>query len=105
VVEVGVPVLQRLPPGEVHHVFHHNETGVGFDEVDVVTQAMYSHHYVLDGSTYRRSSTPFRYVWPAELDLMARIAGLRPTARWADWSRGPFTAESRSHVSVWEKPA
>jgi hypothetical protein len=45
-----------------------------------------------------------RYVWPGELDLMARLAGLTPVARWADWHRRPFTADSRAHVSVWRKP-
>lgn len=105
VVEVGVPSLQRLPPGEVFQVFDHSDSHVGVDEIDVVTQRMYSHHYSLEGSAYRRSSTPFRYVWPSELDLMARIAGLRLRGRWADWERRPFTAESRAHVSVWERPA
>ena len=65
-----------------------------------------SHHYLrqADGS-YLRRSLPFRYAWPAELDLMARLAGLRLRERWADWSRAPFTAASESHVSVWERPA
>lgn len=105
VIEVGVPSLQRLPPGEVHQVFHHGDAHLGFDEIDVVTQRMYSHHYTFEGSTYRRNSVPFRYVWPSELDLMARIAGLRLRERWADWERRPFTAQSRSHVSVWERAA
>lgn len=105
VVEVGVPVLQRLPPGEVHYVFQHSDVAVGVDEIDVVSQRMWSHHYALDGSTYRRTSVPFRYAWPSELDLMARLAGLRLRERWSDWERSPFTAESRAHVSVWEKPA
>jgi SAM-dependent methyltransferase len=104
VVEVTVPVVQRIPVGEVHHVFDHSDTHVGFDEYDVVTQRMYSHHYTFDGTTYRRSSVPFRYAWPAELDLMARIAGLEPRERWGDWDRRPFTAESTKHVSVWVKP-
>jgi SAM-dependent methyltransferase len=105
VVEVSVPILQRLPPGEVHRVFHHGEEHLGFDEYDVVTQRMFSHHYTFDGSTYRRNSVPFRYAWPAELDLMARIAGLSLRERWGGWDRRPFTSESTSHVSVWEKPA
>jgi hypothetical protein len=105
VVEVTMPVVQRIPVGEVHHVFNHSDTHVGFDEYDVVTQRMYSHHYTFDGSTYRRNSVPFRYAWPAELDLMARIAGLELRERWGDWDRRPFTAESPKHVSVWGKPA
>jgi SAM-dependent methyltransferase len=84
VVEVMVPQLQRLPPGE---------TRVGIDEYDVVGQGLVSHH--------ERVSVPFRYVWPAELDLMARLAGLQREERWAGWRREPFTAESTSHVSVW----
>lgn len=104
VVEVTVPVVQRIAVGEVHHVFNHSDTHVGFDEYDVVTQRMFSHHYTFDGATYRRNSVPFRYVWPAELDLMARIAGLELRERWGDWDRSPFTAESPKHVSVWGKP-
>jgi hypothetical protein len=53
---------------------------------------------------WERRSIPFRSVWPAELDLMARLAGLRLRERWADWDRSPFTAESPKHVSAWEKP-
>ena len=65
---------------------------------------MWSHHYTFSGSHYRRNSTPFRYTWPSELDLMARIAGLELRERWSDWQRHPFTAASRSHVSVWQRP-
>jgi SAM-dependent methyltransferase len=104
VVEVFVPILQRLPPGESTRIFHRDAHGLSVDEYDVATQQMYSHHYTFDGDTYRRTSIPFRYVWPAELDLMARIAGLQLVERWGNWSRTPFTAESSYHVSVWEKP-
>lgn len=104
VVEVFVPLLQRLPPGETTRIFHRDEHGLSYDEYHVATQEMYSHHYTFDGETYRRTSIPFRYVWPAELDLMARIAGLQLVERWGDWGRAPFTAESPYHVSVWEKP-
>jgi SAM-dependent methyltransferase len=97
VVEVMVPDLRRLPPGETYVPFGVSETHVGIDEYDVANQGLVSHHY-----TDARVSIPFRYVWPSELDLMARIAGLRLRERWADWSRAPFTSESRSHVSVWE---
>ncbi len=105
VVETGVPGLRHLEVGERFAVFHHGAEHVGIDEYDAVTQAMWSHHYTKqpDG-TYRRTSVPFRFAWPAELDLMARIAGLRLRDRWADWRRTAFTAESGSHVSVWEKP-
>jgi SAM-dependent methyltransferase len=105
VVEVGVPVLRRLPVGERFVVFTHTDGHVGIDEYDIATQRLWSHHYgSADGTTYHRGSVPFRYVWPAELDLMARLAGLRLRDRWADWDRSPFTSESVKHVSVWQKP-
>jgi hypothetical protein len=100
VVEVGVPALQRLPPGETVRAFALTPEHLGFDEYDVVSQRMWSHHY----RRGERVSVPFRYVWPAELDLMAQLAGLRLRHRWADWTRAPFTAESTSHVSVWQQP-
>ena len=92
-----VPDLRRLPPGERYVPFDVSETHVGIDEYDVANQGLISHHY-----TSRLNSVPFRYVWPAELDLMARIAGLTLRERWADWDRSPFTSESRKHVSVWQ---
>ncbi|MFC8364765.1 class I SAM-dependent DNA methyltransferase [Streptomyces griseorubiginosus] len=103
VIEVMVPQLRRLPPGQNAVPFHVGETRLGFDTYDTATQAMASHHVrVVDGRGSFRS-IPFRYVWPAELDLMARLAGMRLRDRWADWSGAPFTAESESHVSVWER--
>jgi hypothetical protein len=105
VVEVFVPILQRLPPGEVFRTFHRSPTRLSFDEYDVVTQILYSHHYSFDDDRYDVSSAPYRYVWPSELDLMARLAGMRLRERWSDWTRRPFTSESISHVSVWEKTA
>jgi SAM-dependent methyltransferase len=105
VIEVIVPGLQRLPPGETIQAFTVTPTHLGFDEyVDLVAQKSSSHHYwVIDGRL-ETFSAPFRYVWPSELDLMARLAGMTLRERWSDWSREPFTSESRSHVSVWEKP-
>jgi SAM-dependent methyltransferase len=105
VIEVGVPQLRRLPPGERFVPFDVSPAHLGFDEYDVVTQALVSHHYTLVDGNWEAVSMPFRYVWPAELDLMARIAGMRLRERWSDWNREPFTSESRKHVSVWEKPA
>jgi SAM-dependent methyltransferase len=104
VIEVGVPSLQRLPPGETFRPFHVSETHVGIDEYDVVNQGLISHHYhrTVDG-TFRKSSGPFRYVWPSELDLMARLAGMTLRERWGGWQREPFTNNSSKHVSVWEK--
>jgi len=104
VIEVGVPELQRLPPGETARPFSVTEDHLGFDTFDVATQGLASHHFFRVGDHYERFSQPFRYVWPAELDLMARIAGMRLRERWADWDRSPFTNDSRKHVSVWEKP-
>jgi SAM-dependent methyltransferase len=105
VIEVGVPGLQRLPPGETFLVFDAGDPHWGIDEYDVLTQGLISHHFALVDGKFERSSGPFRYVWPSELDLMAQLAGMRLRDRWAGWRREPFTSESRTHVSVWEKPA
>jgi SAM-dependent methyltransferase len=104
VIEVTVPDLRRLPPGEDARVFAHAPGYVGYDRyVDLVAQQAVSHHFVADGSGAREFRTPFRYVWPSELDLMAKLAGMSLRHRWAGWDRSPFTGESTSHVSVWEK--
>jgi len=106
VIEVGVPGLQRLPPGQTAKPFTVSEDRLGFDTYDIARQGLVSHHYWrADDGRFESSSIPFRYVWPAELDLMARIAGMRLTERWAGWEREPFTSESGSHVSVWQKTA
>ena len=103
VIEVGVPSLQRLPPGETVRAFAVTPTYLGFDEFDVVNQGLISHHYTVEAGNLQLHSVPFRYVWPSELDLMARIAGMRLRERWSGWRREPFTSDSRAHVSVWEK--
>jgi SAM-dependent methyltransferase len=104
VIEVVVPDLRRLPPGEDARVFSHAPGYVGYDRyTDLVAQQATSHHFVAGGSGTREFTTPFRYVWPSELDLMARLAGMSLRYRWASWDRKPFTGESGSHVSVWEK--
>ena len=105
VIEVGVPGLQRLPPGETIHAFHVSETRWGIDEYDVANQGLTSHHFELVDGRLERLSIPFRYAWPAELDLMAELAGMSLRERWSGWKREPFTSDSRQHVSVWEKPA
>jgi SAM-dependent methyltransferase len=105
VIEVGVPQLQRVPVGERMHVFDASEDHWGIDEYDLADQGLVSHHFSLADGRIERVSMPFRYVWPAELDLMAQLAGMRLRERWADWNREPFTSESRKHVSVWETPA
>jgi SAM-dependent methyltransferase len=104
VIEVEVPQLQRLPPGETVRAFALTPTHLGFDEFDVANQGLISHHYSVVDGELQLHSMPFRYVWPAELDLMARLAGMTLRERWAGWRREPFTSESTKHVSVWEKP-
>jgi SAM-dependent methyltransferase len=103
VIEVGVPGLQRLPPGETVRPFRVTPTRLGFDEYDIAAQGLISHHFRVVGDRLEARSIPFRYVWPAELDLMARIAGLTLRERWSGWKREPFTSESTKHISVWEK--
>ena len=105
VIEVIVPPLRRLPPGQSSIVFTHTPQRVGYDEIDVAAQRGVSHHIWFREDGPQRFATPWRLVWPAELDLMARIAGLRLRERWADWDRSPFTGDSAKHVSVWEKVA
>jgi SAM-dependent methyltransferase len=104
VIEVGLPDLQRLPFGETIRPFNLGETHLGFDEYDVANQGLISHHYTrsADG-TFRKSSGSFRYVWPSELDLMARLAGLTRRERWSGWKREAFTSESTKLVAVWQK--
>jgi SAM-dependent methyltransferase len=105
VIETGVPNLRRLPPGETVRAFAVTPAYLGFDEFDVAAQGLISHHYTLADGTFELNSVPFRYVWPSELDLMARIAGMRLRERWSGWQREPFTSDSTKHVSVWEKTA
>ncbi len=106
VIEVGVPDLRRLLPGETIRPFTVTPTYLGFDEYpDTVAQTMYSHHYRVTGDKLDVFSVPFRYVWPSELDLMARIAGMTMRERWSTWTRAPFTGDSTSHISVWQKEA
>lgn len=105
VIEVIVPVLQRLPPGETHHVFRATERHWGIDEIDAATQGLISHHFRLTDGRWELWSVPFRYVWPEELDLMAQLAGMELRERWSSWTREPFTTDSLEHISVWQKPA
>ncbi|MEV6257004.1 class I SAM-dependent methyltransferase [Nocardia sp. NPDC051929] len=104
VVEVMMPGLRGLAPGRNTVLSRTGSSKWAYDEYDIATQTMSSNYIeVVEGrGSYR--SIPFRYVWPAELDLMAEIAGLRLDARWDGWTREPFTSESRGHVSVWQKP-
>jgi SAM-dependent methyltransferase len=104
VIEVGVPDLQRLPPGETVRPVTVTPTRLGFDEYDVAAQGLVSHHYRVVDGRLDVVSVPFRYVWPSELDLMAQLAGMRLRERWSGWNRDPFASDSTAHVSVWEKP-
>jgi SAM-dependent methyltransferase len=101
VMEVMLPELRRLPPGETVHAFSVGENYWGFDEYDVATQGLTSHHFRGDGHV---EHFPGRYVWPSELDLMAQLAGMTLRERWGGWKREPYTSESGQHVSVWEMP-
>jgi SAM-dependent methyltransferase len=104
VIEVFVPELRRVPPGERVRPLDVRQTHLAFDEyTDFAGQILYSHHYWVDDDRLRTFSAPYRYVWPAELDLMARLAGMSLRERWAGWNREPFIDESTSHISVWEK--
>lgn len=105
VIEVGVPSVRSMPPGQSAVPFDISTDHLGFDEYDLVTQRAVSHHYSrgADGA-FHHHPHHYRYVWPSELDLMARLAGLDLEERCADWTGAPFTAESTSHVSVWRKP-
>jgi SAM-dependent methyltransferase len=105
-IECMIPELRRLPDGEVHVVFDASPDHFGIDEYDVVTQSLVSHHFTrLADGRWDYGTGPFRYAWPAELDLMAEMAGLRLRDRWGGWARQPFARDSRMHVSIWEKPA
>lgn len=105
VIELWVPPLRRLPPGQLAAPFDVSDEHLGFDTYDLVTQCGTSHHYRRDrDGTIRYGASNFRYVWPSECDLMARLAGLEHEQRLADWEGTPFTSASESHVSVWRKP-
>ncbi len=104
-VEVMVPDLRRLPHGQDAVPFGVEPTRCAFDLYDTATQAMSSNYFEIIDGRGEFTSYPFRYVWPAELDLMAQIAGMRLRDRWGGWGREPFASESRKHISVWEKPA
>ncbi|MGY0003995.1 class I SAM-dependent methyltransferase [Micromonospora sp. I033] len=106
VIELWVPELRKLTPGERATVWHADPGYIGLDTYDVVRQQVVSHHFRFgEGREARVFRSPHRYIWPAELDLMGQLAGFELEARYADWSGAEFTAESRSHVSVYRLPA
>ena len=103
VIENYIPALQHLSPGDTIRVFTRTPAHLGFEEYDVATQIAISHHYFVIDGELKTFSSPHRYLWPAELDLMARLAGMTLCERWTDWHRTPFTSQSRNHISVWQK--
>jgi SAM-dependent methyltransferase len=104
-IELWVPELRKLPPGQQAVVWHSEPGYIGLDTYDVLHQRVVSHHFRFDdGEEARLFRSPHRYIWPAELDLMARLAGFDLEDRHADWSGAEFTADSRSHVSVYHLP-
>lgn len=104
VIEVGIPKLQHLPYGEAARPFQVSDDYLGFDEYNLAEQGLISHHFRLVDGDWERFSSPHRYVWPSELDLMAELAGMKPHERWSGWKREPFTSDSLSLVAVWQKP-
>jgi SAM-dependent methyltransferase len=104
VVEMWVPDLRRFPPGAVALPFEVSASHVGLDTIDVATQRGVSHHYFFNGDRAGQFDSPYRYTWPSEQDLMAQLAGLTLSERWADWERTPFTSESSNSISVWQRP-
>ncbi|MER7922717.1 class I SAM-dependent methyltransferase [Streptomyces sp. NPDC096057] len=105
VIELWVPELRSLPPGRTATVWQTDRDYIGLDTYDVLNQHVVSHHFHFDDSEQARLyRSPHRYIWPAELDLMAQLAGFELESRHGDWSGGEFTAESRSHVSVYRIP-
>ena len=105
VIETAIPDLRRLPPGQDILGYRASADRIVSYSFDHATQRYDGHYAEFSDGTAQYRTVPFRYVWPSELDLMGRIAGLRLRDRWANWNREPFTTDSRSHVSVWEKPA
>ncbi|MET0425025.1 MAG: class I SAM-dependent methyltransferase [Actinoplanes sp.] len=103
-IEVMVPDLRKLPHGQTMVPFLTSPTRWAFDHYEVATQAMSSNYVHVEDGRGEIRSVPFRYVWPAELDLMAQLAGLVPENRWDSWARTPFTGESEKHISTWRKP-
>jgi SAM-dependent methyltransferase len=104
VMELWIQDLRRFPHGAVALPFDVSPTHIGFDTIDTATQRGVSHHYFFTGGRASTFESPYRYAWPAELDLMAELAGMTLRERWSDWDRSPFTNDSAKHISVWETP-
>ena len=105
VIELWVPELRKLPPGQQATVWHCEPGSIGLDVYDVLRQHVVSHHFTFNESGQTQlARSPHRYIWPAELDLMAQLARFALETRHADWTAAEFTTESRSHVSVYRIP-
>jgi SAM-dependent methyltransferase len=104
VIEARVPELQRLPLGQTVLPWRADPAGLSYYVYDVVTQRLSGQHYLVEDGGLRASPIEMRYAWPAELDLMARLAGMRLEHRWGGWDGAPFTGLSPAHVSVYRKP-
>lgn len=105
VIETGIPRVRRLPPGERFLPFEVAPGHIGIDEYDLAEQRLTSHHYWIDDGDAATFASHHRHAWPAEYDLMAELARMTLTNRWADWARSPFTSESEAHISVWTTPS
>lgn len=103
VVETLVPPAQFLKMGETLRAFERSESHWGVDEIDVATQNYVSHHVWFEDGETRKFSVPFRFAWPSEMDLMAKMAGMELEHRWSDWEKSRFDAQSKRHISVWRK--
>ncbi|WP_417578687.1 class I SAM-dependent DNA methyltransferase [Pelagibacterium sp.] len=102
-IETQVPPIQKLPFGQTMSAFACSPGHMGIDDIDIVTQRYTSNHVWMGGDQTTSLTIPFRYVWPSELDLMAKLAGLELEHRWSDWDKSPFDRFSKSHISVWRK--
>ena len=105
VAECWIPDLQRLAPGDRLRAFEVSSTHIGVDEYEPADQRCTSHHLLFDGDrVIARGASHHRWLWPSELDLMARLAGLERHERLATWSGDAFTSESRNCISIFRKP-
>jgi SAM-dependent methyltransferase len=104
-VETQVPPIQKIPFGETRHAFACSPEHMGVDVIDIVSQRYTSNHVWMEDGEYRQVTIPFRYAWPSELDLMAKLAGLVLEHRWSDWDKSPFSHLSTRHISILRKPA
>lgn len=103
VIEVSVPNIRHVPPGERYRAYRVEDSKMDFDEYSFADQGLISHHFIEAGGVWEQLSVPFRYVWPSELDLMAKMADLEPVDRWSSWSKDPFDDSAEKLIAVWRK--